>query len=152
MKKILLAVWCSLMVALTMNAQRSSGNEFIDGMLQEADEIASMYEQELAKQGLESQIQLYFDSEKNELVYSFRVFNQQLFNNADAEYGLSESIIGMVKSVMVEDESGNAIVAVGNQFKRTNTGMRIEYLYQDQKKSASATADKILEVIYKTFQ
>ena len=77
MKKILLAVWCSLMVALTMNAQTSSGNEFIDGMLQEADEIASMYEQELAKQGLESQIQLYFDSEKNELVYSFRVFNQQ---------------------------------------------------------------------------
>ena len=152
MKKILLAVWCSLMVALTMNAQRSSGNEFIDGMLQEADEIASMYEQELAKQGLESQIQLYFDSEKNELVYSFRVFNQQLFNNADAEYGLSESIICMIKSVMVEDESGNAIVAVGNQFKRTNTGMRIEYLYQDQKKSASATADEIIEVIYKTFQ
>lgn len=53
---------------------------------------------------------------------------------------------------MVEDESGNAIVAVGNQFKRTNTGMRIEYLYQDQKKSASATADEIIEVIYKTFQ
>lgn len=152
MKKILVSVLCSLMLAFTMNAQTSSGNEFIDGMLQEADAITSMYEQELVKQGIKSQIQLFFDSKKNELVHSFRVFDQRLFNNAGAEYGLSESIIGMIKSVMAEDESGNAIVAVGNQFKRTNIGMRVEYLYQDQKKSASATADKIIEVIYKTFQ
>lgn len=152
MKKILFTVWCSLMVVFTMNAQTSSGNEIIDEMLQEADAITSMYEQELAKQGIKSQIQLFFDSKKNELVYSFRVFDQRLFNNADAEYGLSESIIGMIKSVMAEDESGNVIVAVGNQFKRTNTGMRVEYLYQDQKKSASATADQIIEIIYKTFQ
>lgn len=152
MKKILLAVWCSLMVAFTMNAQTSSGNEIIDEILKGANSIIATMEEELEKQGIKSEIRMYFDSEQNELVYSLRVFNKQLFDNADAEYGLSESIIGMIKSVMTEDESGNAIVWIGNEFKRTNTGMRVEYLYQNQKKSASATADQIIEIIYQTFQ
>ena len=152
MKKILLAVWCSLMVAFTMNAQTSSGNEIIDEILKGGDFIIATMEEELEKQGIKSEIRVFFDSEQNELVYSLRVFNKQLFDNADAEYGLSESIIGMIKSVMTEDESGNAIVWIGNEFKRTNTGMRVEYLYQNQKKSASATADQIIEIIYQTFQ
>lgn len=152
MKKILLAVWCSLMVAFTMNAQTSSGNEIIDEILKGGNFIIATMEEELEKQGIKSEIRVFFDSEQNELVYSLRVFNKQLFDNADAEYGLSESIIGMIKSVMTEDESGNAIVWIGNEFKRTNTGMRVEYLYQNQKKSASATADQIIEIIYQTFQ
>lgn len=152
MKKILLAVWCSLMVAFTMNAQTSSGNEIIDEILKGGNFIIATMEEELEKQGIKSEIRVFFDSEQNELVYSLRVFNKQLFDNADAEYGLSESIIGMIKSVMTEDESGNAIVWIGNEFKRTNTGMRVEYLYQNQKKSASATADQLIEIIYQTFQ
>lgn len=152
MKKILLAVWCSLMVAFTMNAQTSSGNEVIDGMLEAADEIASSYEKELEKQGLESQIKIYFDSNENELVYSFRVFSQEVFNVLDTENGLAGSITGMINAVMTEDNTGNAIVWIGNEFKKTNTGMRVECRYKGQKKSSSATADQIIEIIYKTFQ
>lgn len=59
------------MLAFTMNAQTSSGNEFIDGMLQEADAITSMYEQELVKQGIKSQIQLFLILKKMNLYIVF---------------------------------------------------------------------------------
>lgn len=152
MKKILLTVWCSLMVAFTMNAQTSSGNEIIDEMLKGANSIIAAMEGELEKQGIKSEIRMYFDSEKNELVQSMRVFSQEIFNVMDTDNGLAGGITGMINAVMVEDNTGNALAWIANEFKRTNTGMRVECLYGNQKKASSATADQIIEIIYKTFQ
>lgn len=72
MKKILLTVWCTLMVAFTMNAQTSSGNEVVDEWLENADIVTSIFENELNKQGYKIKIRVYFDSENNELVYRYR--------------------------------------------------------------------------------
>lgn len=152
MKKILLAVWCSLMVAFTMNAQTSSGNEIIDEILKGANSIIATMEEELEKQGIKSEIRMYFDSEQNEFVQSIRVFSQEIFDVMDTDNGLAGGITGMINAVMAEDNTGNVIVWIGNEFKRTNTGMRVECLYSNRKKASSATADQIIEIIYKTFQ
>ncbi len=152
MKKILFTVWCSLMVAFTMNAQTSSGNEIIDEMLKVADEIASSYEKEFASQGLKSEIHIFFDAKQNEFVQSIRVFSQEIFDVMNTDNGLAGGITGMINAVQAEDNTGNVIVWIGNEFKRTNTGMRVECLYGNQKKASSATADQIIEIIYNTFQ
>lgn len=152
MKKILLTVLCSLTVAFTMNAQTSSGNEIIDEMLKEASSITTTMEGELDKQGIKSEIRMYFDSEKNELVQSIRVFSQKIFDVMDTDNGLTGGITGMINAVMVKDNTGNTLAWIANEFKRTNTGMRVECLYGHQKKASSATADQIIEIIYKTFQ
>lgn len=152
MKRIIFAVLCNLMVALTMNAQTLSGNKIIDEMLKDADVIVSAQEAKLEEQGIKSQIRVYFDADKNQYVMSIRVFNQDIFDIMSAEKGLSGSIYGMINAVITEDKTGNTLVWIGNEFKRTNTGMRIDCLYKNRKKSASATADEILETIYKIFQ
>jgi hypothetical protein len=152
MKRILFVALCSLMVTFTINAQTLSGNEVIDEMLKGANSIVEAQEAELEKQGVKSQISVYFDTDKNQLVMSIRVFNQEVFDIMNVENGLLGSISGMMNAVMAEDNTGNALVWIGNEFKRTNTGMRIDCLYGNRKKTASATADEILETIYKMFQ
>lgn len=152
MKRILFVALCSLMVTFTINAQTLSGNEVIDEMLKGANSIVEAQEAELEKQGVKSQISVYFDTDKNQLVMSIRVFNQEVFDIMNVENGLLGSISGMMNAVMAEDNTGNALVWIGNEFKRTNTGMRIDCLYGNRKKTASATAGEILETIYKMFQ
>ena len=151
MKRILFVVLSSLVVALTMNAQTLSGNKIIDEMLKDADSVTAAWEAELEKQGIKSELSAYYDSEKNQYVQSYRLFNQEIFNIVDAEKSLSDTISGMV-AVMAENNSENILVWIGNEFKRTNTGMRVEWLCGNRKKTASATADEILETIYKMFQ
>lgn len=151
MKRILFVVLSSLVVALTMNAQTLSGNKIIDEMLKDADSVTASWEAELEKQGIKSELSAYYDSEKNQYVQSYRLFNQEIFNIVDAEKSLSDAISGMV-AVMAENNSENILVWIGNEFKRTNTGMRVEWLCGNRKKTASATADEILETIYKMFQ
>lgn len=151
MKRILFVVLSSLVVALTMNAQTLSGNKIIDEMLKDADSVTAAWEAELEKQGIKSELSAYYDSEKNQYVQSYRLFNQEIFNIVDAEKSLSDAISGMV-AVMAENNSENILVWIGNEFKRTNTGMRVEWLCGNRKKTASATADEILETIYKMFQ
>lgn len=150
MKKILLTVLCSLMVVFTVNAQALSGNEVVDGMLKETDTAA--LEEEFARLGVKSQIRCFYDSKRNELVFSYRFFNPEVYEKSNINESLVGAISGMVKAVMTEENSGNYLIWMGNEFKRTNTGMRVECLYKDQKKEASATADKIQEIIYKLFQ
>lgn len=152
MKRVLFIVLCSLVVAFTMNAQTLSGNKLIDEMLKDANSVTAAWEAELEKQGIKSELSVYYDSEKNQYVQSCRLFNQEIFNIVDAEKSLFDAISGMMNAVMVEDNTGNACVWIGNEFKRTNTGMRVEWLYGNRKKTASATADEILETIYKMFQ
>lgn len=151
MKRILFVVLSSLVVALTMNAQTLSGNKIIDEMLKDADSVTAAWEAELEKQGIKSELSAYYDSEKNQYVQSYRLFNQEIFNIVDSEKSLSDAISGMV-AVMAENNSENILVWIGNEFKRTNTGMRVEWLCGNRKKTASATADEILETIYKMFQ
>lgn len=151
MKRILFVVLSSLVVALTMNAQTLSGNKIIDEMLKDADSVTAAWEAELEKQGIKSELSAYYDSEKNQYVQSYRLFNQEIFNIVDTEKSLSDAISGMV-AVMAENNSENILVWIGNEFKRTNTGMRVEWLCGNRKKTASATADEILETIYKMFQ
>lgn len=120
-------------------------------MLKDADSVTAAWEAELEKQGIKSELSAYYDSEKNQYVQSYRLFNQEIFNIVDAEKSLSDAISGMV-AVMAENNSENILVWIGNEFKRTNTGMRVEWLCGNRKKTASATADEILETIYKMFQ
>lgn len=155
MKKILLTVWCTLMVAFTMNAQTSSGNEVVDEWLENADIVTSIFENELNKQGYKIKIRVCFDSENNELVYRYRFLNQatfELFNIDDVKLCLYEGIAGIIKVFMAKDDTGNTLAWLGNTFKSSNTGMRMDFIYKNKKKTASATADEIMEFVYKSFQ
>lgn len=150
MKKILLAVWCSLMVAFTMNAQTSSGNEVVDEILKRDD--VSTLEKGFAQKGIEAKVRIYFESKQNELIYSFRVFDADVYDVLDVDQLLSVFVIGTLEGCKTADGIGNWVVWISNEFKRTDTGIRMEILYGNQKKTASVTADEIIDIAYKMFQ
>lgn len=153
MKKYLLSIFFILSIVFTGNAQTLSGNKFVDEMLGAVDETdyAEM-EKMFAEIGIKTKISAYFDSKRNQLVCSYKLYDQQVYDIWDNEKVLDESIKGMINNVMKLDNAGNAIIMVGNEFKRTNTGIRTEVLYKNKKKSASATADEIIEIVYNMFQ
>lgn len=149
MKKILFAIICCL-VPWNMSAQTLSGNEFVDRFIEETD-IAEA-EKAIADMGINAKIRFYFDKNSNELVMESRFFDEKVYNTIDANEGLIGAIGNMINEIMKQDNSGDSLIWMGNEFKRTNTGIRVDYFYKNKKKSASTTADKIQMVVMKWLQ
>ena len=149
MKNFLFAIICCL-VSWNMSAQTLSGNKVVDGLIEETD-IAEV-EQAVADMGINAKIRFYFDKNSNELVMEYRFFDEKVYNTIDANEGLIGAIGNMIGATMKEEDSGNFLVWMGNEFKRTNTGIRVDYFYKNKKKSASATADEIQKVIMEMWQ
>ncbi len=150
MKKYLLTILVGMLVVFTGYAQNSSGNKVVDGILEETD--CSEIEEMLAEAGIKAHIRIYFDSERNLLVFSYKLYDQKVYDVWDVEESLNGAIKGMINATIEQDDTGNFVVWIGNEFKRTNTGVSVEILYKNKKKSASATADEIIEIVYNMFQ
>lgn len=142
MKVILSLLMCFTMTNMVY-AQVVSGNMVVDGMLKVADEIETEAERLWEEIGVKSEIDVCFDQEKNELVYFFRFFSEQVYDSFDLEVGKKGAVNGMIANVLKADESGEALEMIVSEFKRTKTNIRLKVACGDQVKSSVTTSLEI---------
>lgn len=142
MKIILSLLMCFTMTSVVY-AQAVSGNRIVDGMLEVADEIEREGERLLEEIGVKSEIDICFDQEKNELVYYYCFFSEQVYDSFDLEAGKKGAVNGMITEVLKADESGEALEMIVGEFKRTKTNIRLKVAYGNQVKSSVATSLEI---------
>lgn len=145
MKKILVSIICVLTTCMVC-AQERSENEAINLMLESQNDLGIEAEQALKDLGIRSKIRAYFDKRNNELVFNYQFFSEQIFEAFDLEVGKNGAISAMISEILNQEESGDALEWFTNEFKRTNTGIRIMVVYEEQVKSILVTSTEIQRI------
>lgn len=141
-KKLLSFIICVLATCVVC-AQERSGNEVIDLMLESIADTEVEVEQAFEELGIQSKINLYFDERRNELVFSYQFFSEKIFKTFDLEAGKNGAISAMFSELLNQEDSGDALEWFTNEFKRTNTGIRMKVVYEEQVRSILITSREI---------
>ena len=89
--------------------------------------------------GVDVKATAYFDEADRVIVACYRVFSLEVYTSCDVNAAKTGGLIGMVKSLMEEDPTGEELALLADGFEKYNLGLRWEFVYQDQSKSATVT-------------
>lgn len=129
LRKVLMVLLFSLLGTYMVRAQKSVGNVVIDFILSQVDELTKPAEDEFVFYGIQCEIEIRFDKVKNELVFSYRFYDEKVFDAFDLEVGKKGSIQGMILGAMKEDETGGGLEWFVGEFKKSKTNIRYEITY-----------------------
>ncbi len=146
MRRFLLTMFGCLISTLMLNAQVSTGSEILDEMLSNSETICDEVEQQLKEYGIDSKLQMYFDSKANEIVYSYLFYDRAIYDAMDMETAKMDSVKGMISAILAQDDTGWALEQLTADLKRTNIGFRYEVAYKDYIKKSHVSASEIQRI------
>ena len=149
MRKIIIAVLCSICCTNLINAQ-DSAEDFRNGLEEIYASMRSktdIFEQHMAEQGVQLKMDVYYSRATDQIIFSYEFFSEEMYNAGDLDKGARQSIFEMARGFNQSDPSGETLKWFTDGIRKTNTSLVYIVKYKSLQKKKIVTNPEFVKLL-----